>query len=48
MREEKSSSERKFPPFYEKAIPIAIGILVLIIAGMFVFSIGVALGWLSF
>jgi len=48
MREEKSSSERKFPPFYEKTIPIAIGILVVIIAGMFIFSIGVALEWFTF
>jgi len=48
MREDKSSSKRKFPPFYEKAIPIVLGILVLIIAGIFIFSIGVALGWLTF
>jgi hypothetical protein len=48
MEEKKLSSERKFPPFYEKAIPITIAILVVIVAGLFVYSMGVALGWFTF
>ncbi|MFQ5616426.1 MAG: hypothetical protein ACE5GO_08210 [Anaerolineales bacterium] len=36
--------ERRYPPFYEKAIPIAIGVLVVVIIGVLIFTIAVALG----
>lgn len=36
--------KREYPKFFEKSIPIAIGILVVIIIGMLIFAIGVILG----
>jgi hypothetical protein len=39
---------RKYPPFYEKFVPIAIGFLALIVVGMLVFTIAVGVGALSF
>jgi hypothetical protein len=36
--------KRQYPKLYEKTIPIAIGILVVIIIGMLVFALGVVLG----
>jgi hypothetical protein len=48
MEEEISSTERKFPTFYEKTIPFAIGILAILIIGMFIYAMGVALGWFIF
>lgn len=40
--------DRKYPPFYEKFIPIAIGLLVLVVVGMLVFTVAVGLGALKF
>ena len=39
--------KREYPKFFEKSIPIAIGILVVIIIGMLIFAIGVILGLVS-
>ena len=36
--------KREYPEFFEKSIPIAIGILVVIIIGMLIFAIAVILG----
>ncbi len=36
--------KRQYPKLFEKTIPIAIGILVVIIAGLIVFAIGVVIG----
>jgi hypothetical protein len=36
--------KREYPLFYEKAVPVAIGVLALIVVGMLVFAIAVALG----
>ncbi|UCD99174.1 MAG: hypothetical protein JSV42_00170 [Chloroflexota bacterium] len=36
--------KREYPQFFEKSIPIAIGILVVIIIGMLIFAAGVILG----
>ena len=36
--------KRQYPKLFEKTIPIAIGILVVIIAGLIVFAIGVGFG----
>ncbi|HNB53641.1 MAG TPA: hypothetical protein PK530_16955 [Anaerolineales bacterium] len=38
-------SERKFPPLYEKLIPVALIFLAILIVGMLILTIGVALGW---
>jgi len=35
---------RKYPPFYEKFVPIAIGLLVLVVVGMLVFTVAVGVG----
>jgi uncharacterized membrane protein YvbJ len=43
-----SQTERKYPPFYEKIIPIAIGILALIIVAMLIYTIAVGVGVLNF
>jgi len=42
-----NDSERHYPAVYEKTIPIMIGLLVLLIAGMLVLTIGIATGWIS-
>jgi tetrahydromethanopterin S-methyltransferase subunit G len=36
--------KREYPKFFEKSIPIAIGILVVIIIGMLIYALGVILG----
>jgi hypothetical protein len=36
--------ERRFSPFYERVIPLAIFTIVAIIAGMLVLTLGIALG----
>ncbi len=48
MPPETGPSKREYPAFYEKAIPIAIGLLALVIIAMLVFTILVALGVLNF
>ena len=41
---ERPAPKKQYPKFYEKTIPIAIGILVIVIGIMLVITIGVALG----
>ncbi len=48
MRITPSSPKRQYPAFYEKFIPIAIGILAIVIFGMLVFTIAVGVGLLKF
>jgi len=48
MREKSTSTKRKYPAFYEKFIPIAIGILSFVIFGMLVFTIAIGVGALKF
>jgi hypothetical protein len=48
MSENTSSSNRKYPKFYEKFVPIAIGVLSVVIIGMLVFTIAVGIGALKF
>lgn len=40
--------KRAYPPFYEKFIPVAIGLLALVVIGMLVFTIAVGVGALKF
>jgi hypothetical protein len=42
------SMKRTYPPLYEKFIPIAIGLLAVIVIGMLVFTIAVGVGILNF
>jgi hypothetical protein len=46
-KESSRPPERQYPKFFEKFVPIAIGILIVIIIGMLVFAIGVILGIFS-
>lgn len=39
---------RKYPPFYEKFVPVAIGLLVFVLAVMLVFTLAVGVGVLNF
>jgi tetrahydromethanopterin S-methyltransferase subunit G len=40
----KTPSKRAYPQFFEKSIPIAIGILVVIIIGVLIFALAVIIG----
>jgi hypothetical protein len=42
--ESESVEPRKYPDFYEKLVPLAIGTIVIVIVGVLVFAFGVALG----
>jgi hypothetical protein len=42
--EKETAQQRKYPDFYEKFVPIAIGIIAVIIVGVLVFALGVAFG----
>jgi len=44
----RKNSRRTYPPLYEKLVPIAIGLLVVVVIGMLVFTIAVGVGILSF
>ena len=48
MSEKSPPSERKYPPLYEKIIPVALGILAIIILGMLVYTVAVGVGILNF
>jgi len=50
MKNEKvpPSNKRKYPPFWERFIPIAIGIIIFIIILLLIISITVALGLFPF
>jgi hypothetical protein len=46
MNDQESAGPRKrqYPPFYEKAIPIALGIIAVAVAALLIIAILVALG----
>ena len=46
--EQKKRNSRTYPAFYEKFIPIAIGILAVLIAGMLAYTLAVGTGILQF
>jgi hypothetical protein len=43
-KDEPTPARRRYPPLYEKAVPIALGIIVLIVVALLVIILGVALG----
>ena len=45
--EKESPTKRQYPAIYEKLIPIAIGILAVVIVGMMAYAIAVALGFIG-
>jgi len=42
--EKENAQRRQYPAFYEKFIPITIGIISIIIVAVLVFALGVAIG----
>jgi hypothetical protein len=48
MKETTPPNKREYPPVYERIVPISLGILVVIIIGVLIFTIAVALGLLNF
>jgi hypothetical protein len=42
--EKEAPQKREYPQFYEKVVPIAIGVIVVMIAGLLIFALGVAAG----
>ena len=42
--QEKPSTRREYPEFYEKAVPIAIGVLTIFIVIIIIIALGVILG----
>ena len=47
MSKEKETPAREYPPFYEKIVPVLLGILIVIVVGVLLAAIGVALGAFS-
>jgi len=48
MTEKPSPTKREYPAVYEKIVPIAIGVLILIVFAMLIFTVLVGIGALSF
>ncbi len=42
--EKENTPRRQYPAFYEKFVPVAIGIVSIIIVAVLVFALGVAIG----
>jgi cell division protein FtsN len=48
MTEKPSPTKREYPAVYEKIVPIAIGVLIMIVIAMLVFTVLVGIGALNF
>ena len=48
MADKTPPSKREYPAFYEKFVPVAIGILAVVIVAMLAFTIAVGVGALKF
>jgi hypothetical protein len=48
MTQKPTPSKREYPAVYEKAVPIAIGVLIAIVSAMLVFTVLVGIGVLNF
>ena len=48
MTEKPSQTKREYPTVYEKAVPIAIGVLIVIVIAMLLFTVLVGIGVLNF
>jgi hypothetical protein len=44
MTDSKHPTKREYPKFYEKTVPIVLGILAIVILAMLIYTIGIALG----
>ncbi|RCK77011.1 MAG: hypothetical protein ANABAC_3436 [Anaerolineae bacterium] len=47
MPEFRSRPPRQYPPFFEKIIPITLGVLVLVMFLLLLVAIGVLVGWIG-
>ncbi len=43
-QDEPSPAKRRYPPFYEKAVPLVLAIIALIVVALLLVILGVALG----
>lgn len=43
----KESPQRQYPPVYEKLVPVAIGLIVLLVVGMLALTLAIATGVIS-
>ncbi len=48
MTEKSPSTKRDYPAVYEKLVPVAIGLLVVIVIAMLIYTILVGIGVLNF
>jgi hypothetical protein len=48
MSDKSSPPTRKYPPLYEKLIPVALVFLAIVILGMLVYTVAVGIGVLNF
>ncbi len=48
MTEESPNSKKEYPAIYEKIVPIAIGVLILIVIAVLIYTILVGAGILSY
>ena len=48
MSEKPPESPREYPPVYEKIVPLAIGLLLIVIVGVLIFTVAVGVGVLKF
>jgi hypothetical protein len=48
MTEKTSPPKREYPAVYEKAVPIAIGVLIMIVIALLLFTVLVGIGVLNF
>ena len=44
---DKKKPEKKYPEVYEKVIPVAIGVILVIVVGMLILTLGIAFGFIQ-
>ena len=44
---DRKTPEKKYPEVYEKLIPVAIGIMVVIVIGVLILTLGIAFGFIQ-
>lgn len=47
MTGKQKEPKRQYPAFYEKAVPVALAVLIVVVIAMLVFTVGVALGFFA-
>ena len=48
MSKKPPETPREYPPVYEKIVPLAIGVLLIVIVGVLIFTVAVGVGALNF